>query len=113
LDVQVKRWTGTTWSSIGNAVDKVLANSALRSSLDLRTDNNPVVSWQEWNGSSYDVWVKRWTGGSWVQVSLAAADKTLSRHAERPSLVLKSDNNPIVSWDEDDNVSENIYVKQF
>jgi hypothetical protein len=111
-NVYVKRWTGTSWVSIGGTLDKTAGNEALRPALDLRSDNNPVVSWQEWNGSSYDVFVKRWTGSTWALVA-NVADKNLSRDAERPALVLKSDNNPIISWDEWDGTSENIYVRQF
>jgi hypothetical protein len=111
-NIYVKRWTGSSWVSLGNTLDKVAGNEALRPALDLRTDNNPVVTWQEWNGSSYDVFVKRWTGSSWLPIA-TALDKTSARDAERPSLVLKSDNNPVLSWDEFDGTSETIYVKQF
>jgi hypothetical protein len=98
---------------VGGTLDKTAGNEALRPAIDLRSDNNPVVTWQEWNGSSFDVFVKRWTGSTWIQITTVAVDKTLSRNAERPSLVLKSDNNPIISWDEEDGTSENIYVRQY
>jgi hypothetical protein len=112
-NIYVKRWNGTSWVSLGGALDKIASNEALRPSIDLRSDNNPVVTWQEWNGSSYDVWVKRWTGSTWTTVSTNALDKSLGKNAERPALVLKTDNNPIVSWDEDDGVSENVFVRRF
>jgi hypothetical protein len=111
-NIYVKRWTGSSWTSVGGTLDKLASNEALRPSIDLRTDTNPVVAWQEWNGSSYDVFVKRWTGSSWLLIA-TALDKTLARDAERPSLVLESDNNPLISWDEFDGTSETIYVKQF
>jgi hypothetical protein len=112
-NIYVKRWNGSSWMSVGGIVDKTPANEALRPALELRTDNNPVVTWQEWNGSSSDVFVKRWTGSSWAQITVNAADKTLSRNAERPGIVLESDNNPIISWDEEDGTSENVFVRQF
>jgi hypothetical protein len=112
-NIYVKRWTGTSWVSLGGTLDKTPNNRSLRPAIDLRSDNNPVVTWQEWTGSNYDVFVKRWNGSSWGQVTVNAVDNVLSRNAERPSLVLKSDNNPIVSWDEEDSTSENVYVKQF
>ncbi len=111
-NIYVKRWNGTSWVAVGGVLDKTAGNEALRPSIDLRSDNNPVVTWQEWNGNSYDVWVKRWTGSAWTLIA-NVADKNTSRDAERPSIVLKSDNNPIISWDEWDGLSENIYVKQF
>jgi hypothetical protein len=84
-----------------------------RPTLDLRSDNNPVVAWQEWNGSNDDVFVKRWTGSQWVQITTTAVDRTLSRDATNPALVLRTNNNPIIVWNEDDGTSTNIYVRQF
>jgi hypothetical protein len=72
----------------------------------------PVVSWQEFNGTSYDVWTKRWTGSSWTLIG-SVLDRDVSKDAERPSLVLRTDNNPVVGWDEWDGLSETIYVKRF
>jgi hypothetical protein len=112
-NIYVKEWTGSAWTSLGGVVDKVTANEALRPALDIRSDNNPVVTWQEGSSSNYNVFVKRWTGSSWVNVSSSALDKTLSRTAQRPAIVLKTNNNPIVAWDEADGSSENIYVEQY
>ena len=111
-DIYVKRWNGSSWVALGGALDEVSAREALRPALDLRTDNNPVVTWQEWNGVSYDVLAKRWNGSAWVLIG-GKLDKNPSQSARRPAIVLKSDNNPIISWDEWDGVSENILVKQF
>ncbi len=112
-NIYVKQWTGSAWTSIGGALDRVIANVALRPSLDLRSDNNPVVTWQEGSSTNYNVYVKRWTGSKWANVSASALDKTLSQTAQRPALILKSNNNPIVAWDESDGTSTNILVKQY
>lgn len=118
-NIFVKQWTGSAWVSLGGIIDKTPPNQALRPSLDLRSDNNPVVTWQEFvshphsgPGSSYHVYAKRWTGSAWTLVA-NVVDKSVYQDAERPSLVLKSDNNPIISWDEWDGTSENVYVKQY
>ena len=112
-NIYVKQWNGTAWTSIGGVVDKVAANEALRPALDLRSDNNPVVTWQEGSSTNYNIYVKRWTGSKWANVSTSALDKTLSQTAQRPALILKSNNNPIVAWDESDGTSTNILVKQY
>jgi hypothetical protein len=115
-NIYTKRWNGSTWIALGGALDKVPANQALRPSIDLRSDNYPVVAWQETvNGSSYDVFVKRWTGSAWEQISTTAIDNTPSKNARRPSLILNSNNNPIVSWDElySSTEKENVYIKQY
>ena len=88
------------------------ANRALSPALDLRTDNNPVVTWQEEQGSSFDVIVKRWTGSGWVTVG-NQVDRTIPNQARRPSIVLSSTNAPMVSWNENDDGSENVYVRKF
>jgi hypothetical protein len=110
-NIYVKQWSGSTWTSIGGVVDRVPANQALRPSLDLRSDNNPIVTWQE-GSTNYNIYVKRWTGTTWANVG-TALDKTPSRTAQRPVVVIKTNNQPIVAWDESDGSSENVYVKQF
>ncbi len=110
-NIYVKRWDGVNWLALGAALDISLAREAINPALDLRTDNNPVVSWQESDGTSYNVYTKRW-GGSWIAVG-GALDTNVARDAKRPTLILGSTNVPIVSWDEWDGTSENIYVKQF
>lgn len=80
-------------------IQKVLRElpcQALSPAIDLRSDNNPVITWQEKEGSSFDIYVKRWTGSSWVLVG-NEVDRNIARHARRPSIVLKSNNNPIIS----------------
>lgn len=112
-NIYVKRWNGSAWVAVGGVLDKTASNIALRPSLDLKSGTTPVVAWQEQNGSSSDIYAKAWNGSSWVQISTTAADKVPSNNAQRPSLVLKSDNTPIISWDEHDGRSENIYVRQY
>jgi hypothetical protein len=112
-NIYVKQWNGSAWQSVGGVLDKVAANEALRPALDLRSDNNPVVTWQEGSSTNYNIFVKRWTGSAWANVSSSALDKTLSRTAQRPAVVLKSNNNPLVAWDESDGASENVYVEQY
>lgn len=111
-NIYVKQWNGSAWTSVGGVLDKVAANEALRPALDLRNDNNPVVTWQEGNSSNYNVYVKRWTGTAWANIS-SALDKTLAQTAQRPAIILKTNNNPIVAWDESDGTSTNILVKQY
>jgi hypothetical protein len=112
-DIYVKRWTGSAWVSVGGPLDKSVSNRALMPVLDLRSDNNPVVAWEEDIGFNYDVYVKRWTGSSWVQISTSAVDRVVSQNARTPALVLRFDNNPIISWYEYDGAPSNVYVRRF
>jgi hypothetical protein len=112
-NIYVKRWNGTSWVQLGSALDVNITRDAFAPSLALDSSGNPVVSWNEFDGTSNNIYVKRWTGTAWANVSSSALDKTLSRTAQRPALVLKSNNQPIVTWDEDDGRSQNVYVKQY
>jgi hypothetical protein len=40
-------------------------------------------------------------------------DKNPNRNARHPAVVLQSNNNPIINWDQQDLISQNVYVKQF
>lgn len=111
-NIYVRRWNGSSWVALGTILDTVPANVAINPSLGLRSDDNPVVSWSEDSGSNYNVFVKRWSGSSWVAIG-SAVDKVISATAGSPALVLKSNNTPIISWEEFDGTSNNIYVRQF
>jgi hypothetical protein len=112
-NIYVKRWDGSAWVALGNALDKVAANYAGLPALDLRSDNNPVVTWTEQNGANFDVFVRRWTGTAWAFVG-TAVDKTLSRSALRPSIVLRANDNPIISWDETEGAfNQSVFVRRF
>jgi hypothetical protein len=117
-NIYAKRWNGSSWVSVGNIIDKVATRSASAPSLAIGTNNNPVVSWAEFDlagSDSYNVYVKRWTGTAWQSISAGAVDANLLNNASNPSMVLNAANNPIVAWQEYIDPSElhNIFVKGF
>ena len=109
----VKRWTGTNWVSLKGALDKIITNTASLPSLTLQSDNQPIVAWQELNGLTTDVLVKRWTGSTWEWVG-SEVDKSINRNAGQPAIAIRSDNNPIIIWNEYLRTFENnVYVSRF
>jgi hypothetical protein len=118
-NIYAKRWNSTTssWVSLGNILDKLPSNPAGAPSLAIGTNNNPVVSWDEFDlpgSDTYNIYTKRWTGTTWQQISTGALDVNLSQNTYNPSLVLNTANNPIVVWSEStSSQGQNIYVKGF
>lgn len=117
-NVYSKRWNPATssWVLVGNIIDKTATNNAYTPSLQVGTNNNPVISWWETDNSSENIYVKRWnsTTSKWVQVSTGAVDTNLSQDATMPSMVLNAANNPIVAWQETTATEQhNIYVKGY
>jgi hypothetical protein len=112
--LHIKRWSGTTWVNYGSgAALNPAGTSASLPSLKLRSNNQPVVAYGERNASGhFDVYVKRWTGTAWLTVA-DSLNNSLSENAALPSLVLKSNGNPIVSWIETQNSKYNLYVKEY
>jgi hypothetical protein len=114
-NIYVKRWNTATsaWDSLGTTLDRVRASNAVRPSLVLRTDGQPVVAFEETYGGSQDVYVRRWTGTSWQFLrnssASVSADVTPGADAVTPHLAIRSDNVPVLTFEQDDN----IYVRRF
>lgn len=122
-NIYAKRWNGSSWLKYGDApgsgqaVDKLLGNNAYDATLQLRSDNQPVIAItqlvQRDGFSSFDIYVRRWlpSQGAWTDVGVPV-DNNIVFSAKSPSFVLRTNNNPIISWDEFDG-SSNVYVRQY
>jgi Bacterial Ig-like domain len=87
--VYVKGWNGASWQQLGNALNTSSSNSASDPSLVVDSQNRPVVAFQENDSVSGDsnIYVKRWSGSTWVTVGSAVA----TGFAEHPSLAVSQD----------------------
>jgi Bacterial Ig domain len=112
-NVYVKRWTGTTWESVGNGLDVNTNKDASQPSMVLDSNSNPVVVWTESDGTSNNIYVKRWTGTAWILVGSGFLDVNTNQFARLPSLALDSSGNPVVAWTERDGTFTNIYLKRW
>jgi hypothetical protein len=113
-NIYVKRWdsASSSWVQLGNELDVDPLQNAVKPSLALDASGNPVVAWTEWDGSSNNVYVKRWDGTDWVQLG-GALDVNPAQNAISHSLALDSANRPVVAFFENDGTSFNIYVKRW
>ena len=115
--INLKRWTGSSWESIGSASSSVLVDEGEFPSLAITPNNTPVVAYAK----NADIFVRLWNGSSWVTWDAAGAlDDIATQNASRPSLVLLGDDPdnliPFVAFEETENSSQpssNVYVKYY
>ncbi len=122
--IYIKRWNGSSWvemdgSASGGGISGDSGGwSSWNVSLALDSSDNPVAAWQKLaTTSTYEIYVKRWDGSSWVEVGTGSAtdggvsDK--SGASKRPSLALDSSDNPVVAWSDNTSGNYEIYVKRW
>ena len=103
-NIYVKRWNGSSWVQLGTFLDVNTNRNAQSPSLALDSSGNPVVSWFEHDGTSENIYVKRYNASttSWDLVGTTFLDVNTNRNAYNSSLALDSSGNPVVSWFEHD-----------
>jgi len=112
-NIYVKRWDGTTWQQVGATfLDANTNKSAYEPSIALDSSGKPIVAWDEADGTSDNIYVKRWDGTTWQQVGATFLDANTNKYARDPAIALDSSGKPVVAWTEDDSTSNNIYVKR-
>jgi hypothetical protein len=93
--VYVKRWDGTAWVALGNALNINNANSGTSPQISI-INNQPVVVWQESN----NIYVKRWDGATWQSLGIALN----TANALNPDVLVAPDGNPIATFTQNDDV---------
>ena len=107
-NIHLKRWDGTSWTFLGDILDRNPGNNSFSPSLVIDSTNQPVVAWHESVSGSYNVYAKRWNGNSWLNLG-GFIDRTSTSVATYPALAMGTDNNPVISWDD----GGSIYVKRW
>lgn len=112
-NLYVSEWNGSSWQSVGEAVDRRLENNVSQPTLAMMSSDRPIMAWVESSPSSLNgsIFVKRWTGTFWQNIG-GALDKVKANGAQRPSITIDNTNSPIVAWEEYDGAGYNIYVKR-
>jgi Bacterial Ig-like domain/Bacterial Ig domain len=112
----IARWSGTEWNQIGlfNAYP-ALGTDAADVVLKTQGSDQKAVAWSEWDGSTSDIHVSRFSEQGWNPVGGALSAKSGTTFAQRPSLQLDSGGNPVVAWKErnEGGTSSNIYVQRW
>lgn len=114
LDIRVKKWSGSSWTNVGNDLNGSSEAGAFGDchayypSLALDpSSGNPVVAWLELAGSVTNVYVQRFNGTSWENLTPSGFPANNTQFY--PSLVLDSSGYPIVAWRK----GYGIYVDRF
>ena len=81
-------------------------------SLAVDGNGNQVVAWSESDGTSTNIYVKRWNGSAWAQVG-GLLDVNSNKDAAEPALKLDLSGNPVVVWSELDGSIKKIYAKRW
>lgn len=99
--IYVKRWVGITWVQLGGPL---VSDTWPRAGLNLSIDSlgNPVIAFSGYDpvSTAYKVYVKRWNGFKWLQLGGVLG----TDWASGPSVAIGSDNYPVVTWVQKNNV---------
>jgi hypothetical protein len=110
-DLYAKQWTGTTWKPLGAVLDITPSSNVLYPALTLDANANPAIIWQENDGSSDTLYVKRWLTNAWQPYGDTLDVNNSSYSALLPSLALTNSNLPVVAWYEYLGSEETVYAK--
>ena len=96
----VKRLDGNAWAAVGASLEN--APGTLPSDPSLASFGGvPVVAFNDFAGSNYRVYAKRFEGGAWAQVGPGPLNVAGDRSGQRPS-VTNVGGVPYIGWDEYD-----------
>ena len=100
----VKRLEGNTWVALGGtALNAASTTSASEPSLATTASGQPYVAWIQGNATQRNLFVARFNGSAWESVGEPGVPLNyfMPSIAFSPSLVLDSQNQPVVAWIED------------
>ncbi len=110
-NVYVQRWTGSTWQSVGGAVNAVPGHSVFGPpALALDGSGKAVVAFQESDGSRRSVYVQRRTDIIWQSVG-SAVNAVPQQDVFATALALDGAGKPVVAVYESDGTHFNVYVR--
>ncbi len=104
-DLHVKQWTGSDWAGLTSAQGVSLALGS-EPSIIVDGQGAPLMAWrkQAVNPSSYNIYVARWDGGQWSEVSPGSASglgvSNSIATSSSPSVAITSGGHPYVVWKE-------------
>jgi hypothetical protein len=109
-NLYVKRWDGTKWVQLGTSLSRSTANNTYNPSLAVDKNGTLFVAYIENVAGDQNLYVKKWTGSTWVQVSSNV--DTAGSGVDNPSLAFTPDGRPMVAYDESYKGNRNIYIKR-
>lgn len=119
-EIYVKYWDGDSWEELSGSASGggISANGGISilPSLALDASGNPAVAWDDDTDGDNEIYLKRWTGTSWVELSSSASGGGVSSNtgfSSEPSLAVDGSGNPVVAWFDDTGGNSEIYLKRW
>ena len=121
-EIYVRRWDGTSWVEVGSGSATgggVSSNttSSTTPSVALGSDGNPVVVWQDNDGTDGEIYLRRWNGTSWEEVGRGSATgggiSNNTTGSTTPSVAVGSGGYPVVAWQDSDGADDQIFVRRW
>jgi hypothetical protein len=111
--IQVRRWDGSTWKPIGTTeINVKTRKNGVNPLLEIDPIGTPILVMNENDGTSDNLFVKRWDGKAWTAIGKTFLDTLKNSSAFNPSMALDAKGNPVVAWDEFDGTYSRVYVKR-
>ncbi|MBN2494475.1 MAG: hypothetical protein JXR96_07800 [Deltaproteobacteria bacterium] len=109
-EIYLRRFDGSSWQELGGSATagglSDLAGRSLHPALALEPDGNPVVAWEEEYLFDAKIFLRRFTGEEWEELSGSGSGGGVSNPemdlswSEEPALALDRDGRPVVCWQE-------------
>jgi hypothetical protein len=114
-DLLANRFTGTSWGSAA-VIDSEDLGDVLQQGPSLTVDGagNVVAAWLQYDGTRYNIWANRFSGGAWGTAQKIESDDQYSPHSSYPpALAADGSGNVTVAWAHDDGTRYNIWANRF
>jgi hypothetical protein len=110
--IYVKHWNGSAWVQDGSSplnVDMTREATVPRIAF---AGSVPYVAWQEASATAAQIYVKHWTGATWVQDVAGSLNVDTSKNAAAPAIAITG-TTPYVAWEEQGTSAKQIFVRQW
>lgn len=119
-EIYVRAWNGSSWVEVGesSASGGGISNNIGQSyepSIAIAPDGFPYVAWEETDGADTEIYVRAWSGISWVELGNSSASgggiSNDDGNSWFPSIAIAPNGFPYVAWM--DLESTEIYVRMW
>lgn len=120
-EIYVRRYLGGSWQTVGggSASDSGVSGTSgdsLWSSIAIAQDGTPYVAWLDWVVGTAQIYVRRYTGGSWQEAGFGSASgngvSANDTDSRFPAIAVTSGGIAYVTWADGGNQA-NIYVRRY
>ncbi|MDH4466682.1 MAG: sialidase family protein [Bacteriovoracaceae bacterium] len=107
---------GTSWDHPSGLSDNISPDGqyAYYPQTDINSDGKMVITWQQFDGSSSQIFYSYFDGSSWVHPSSLSDNISADgQNANGPQMAMNSDGKIVISWQQFDGTDYQIYYSYF